>query len=161
MESPKLLELAGRLGLDASTLELARVFPLVFVAWSDGEVQADEAKLIREMATKLGISAAPSLQILDRWLASRPDASFFSDGLHLLGFIVADLPDAEVEQSVEDLSRFCELVAQAAGGLAGHSKRIEAGEAIALRDVALRLQLGRRRDSRQTLRSVLAARPGK
>jgi len=151
----QLLELAQPIGLTEDTLELLRVLPLVYVAWADGEIQPEELAVIIESAESFGLSHAASLELLESWLQDRPSDNFFKQGLRLLSYVVASLPDDEAAKAVDDVAALCDSVARAAGGMVGHSVRIDPDEQMALRQVAVRLDLGSRAPSRKALQGIL------
>lgn len=162
MENPeKLLQAAESMGLNAATLELMRLLPLVYVAWSDGELQEEELGLILESAESLGISSDESLTLLQSWLQEKPSDAFFKKGLRLLSYVVATMDEDEAESASKDVNALCDAVARAAGGLDGHSVRVEGKEQLALRQVVNRLNLGTRPATRATLASIVQAQGGK
>jgi tellurite resistance protein len=156
MENAQLKTAAEALGLDDHTLELVRILPLVYVAWSDGKIQPEELVVIMDQAEELGVHNDDSLDILDAWLTERPDEQFFKGGLRLLSFLLASQPESEAKESANDVAALCETVAKAAGGLAGHTVRIEARERVALRQVTARLNLGSRPEARKALADLMA-----
>lgn len=153
----QILELAKPIGLDEETLELLKLLPLVYVAWSDGEVQPEELSVIADSVEQLGIESEKSIDLLEEWLGRRPGRKFFQHGLKVLSYLVASLGDIDAEKAVADVTSLSESIAKAAGGLSGHATRIDADERVALRTVAKRLELGSRKASREALRGILDA----
>lgn len=158
MTAPQhLLQLAAKLGLEESTLPVLKVMPLVYVAWSDGELQVQERDAILATAPRLAIDTEEQLAILHAWLEQRPSEDFFRAGLHTLAYLLASLDEQAGQRAADDVAEFCALVAQAAGGLAGHRERIDPAEAIAMREVVMQLRLASRQSSRDALRKLLEA----
>lgn len=151
----QLLELARPLGLTESTLELLRLLPVVYVAWADGELQPEELDIILASADQLGVIDGESLGVLQGWLGERPDETFFREGLRVLGYLVASLPEDEAEQAVADVTALSDAVARAAGGIRGHQVRVDASEQLALRRIAQRLRLAGQQSGRAALREIL------
>lgn len=153
----RLLELAAPLGLSADTLEVLYLLPLVYVAWSDGEIQAEELQVVIESAEKLGLSSEASLDLLEGWLAERPSDGFFHDGLRLLSYLLLTLDEGAVEGALATVHDLCTAVAHAAGGLPGHAVKIGHDEQLALHEVTVRLGLASRQATRDALESILGA----
>jgi len=151
----RLLELASPLGLEAETLELLPLLPLVYVAWSDGEIQAEELSVILEFAETRGLKSETSLELLQGWLDARPGEAFFKEGLKVLSYLVASLPADEAKAAAGDVTELCDAVARASGGLSGHTVNIDASERLALRKVAVRLDLGSKPNTRVALQKIL------
>lgn len=151
----RLLELASPLNLDADTLELLPILPLVYVAWSDGEIQPEELSVILEFAEARGLESEASLEILQGWLDARPGEAFFKEGLKVLSYLVASLPAEQAKVAAEDVTELCDAVARASGGLAGHSINIDSAERVALRKISVRLDLGSKPSTRVALQKIL------
>lgn len=159
--SQKVLDAAAEIGLNAETIELVRLLPMIHVAWADGEVQPEELAVIVELSDAIGLQHADSLTVLQGWLETKPQESFFQKGLKLLSYFVAGLSDEEAKQASNDVISMCELVASAAGGLVGHVRKIDPTERAAMRQVELRLQLASRPETRGALQAVLQTRAPK
>lgn len=153
--SQRFQEAVRGLGLDDTTQELVRILPLVYVAWSDGEMQPDELSAIHESADALGIENAASQALLKQWLDERPSQDFFDKGLKLLSYVLATLPQEEAEQAAADVTSMCEAVAGAAGGMSGHSRKVGPEERVVMRNVSMRLKLGSKPETRKTLQLLL------
>ena len=151
----RIRQAALALGLHEEVAELVAVLPLVYVAWADGEIQADEFQIIMGHARELEFQNPRSLEILSDWLVNRPDRAFFDKGLKLLSHLLADLPEEEVSGTATDLATLCRAVAVAAGGSLGHTIRIDAREQIAMRKVAIALDLGESPRAKAALEELL------
>lgn len=142
MTDTDLIEALGELGLDATNFRLVALLPLVEVAWVDREIQPAERDLILHAARAQGVEEGPAREILDRWLASRPDDRTFARAREILAALV-QRPDASgvalPKGSADAILDLCEHVASAAGGLWGVAFTVSAEERQAIRRIATAL----------------------
>ncbi|MCG8592029.1 MAG: hypothetical protein MJE66_22255 [Proteobacteria bacterium] len=123
-------------GVEADTLAALSLFPMVAVAWADGDVDESERAAILRAAEASGIESGDvSRAMLDHWLATRPAPAMFDAWKGYIGALVGTL-DATQRNALRDeiLGRARE-VAKAAGGFLGIGS-ICAEEAEVLEELA-------------------------
>jgi hypothetical protein len=63
-------------GVQADSLYLLTLMPLVHVAWANGYVTSEERAAVLKAAEQDGIRIdSPGFKVLERWLSKKPDAS--------------------------------------------------------------------------------------
>ena len=107
------------LGVNASNYKVLKLLPLVYVAWTSGEVSAQRENRLVDLAHNHFAIGAEGERILRGWLHQRPDAAYFKEGLHDI-LRLAYAPD-EWEFDVDELK-----------GLLAHSEAIARTTADAL-----------------------------
>lgn len=105
------------------TLLAFSLFPSVYVAWADGQIQKDERDAILKAARDLGLtSTSDAFNLLDSWLQHPPEPELIEAWKQ---FVVAFRPSVS-ERCFQDLHSAAvtraEQVALAAGGLLGLHK---------------------------------------
>lgn len=118
-DQPELLERIQKLGVTLDTGSAFILAPLVEVAWVDGNVSAAERDTILHIAEQRGVmpGSADYDQLLD-WLAHRPSDEVFRAALEAIRIGISVLPPDELEQRIATMTKACEEVAQAQGGIA-------------------------------------------
>jgi SpoVK/Ycf46/Vps4 family AAA+-type ATPase len=96
------------------------MFPAVFVAWSDGHIEAAERDAILKAAKHQGIYAnSPSYELLEHWLAQRPSSELegaWKDFIHAIRTAISDRAFRELRGAAIERA---ESIAKAAGGFLG------------------------------------------
>jgi hypothetical protein len=124
---------------------LVMLLPLVYVAWADGKIQAEERKLIMRIASEKGMLENGGRETLDYWLTVPPTDQQLKTNLKALNELcrshhpTAQEFDADSEQL---LLAWCQDVADAAGGLLGLRSARHAAEAEALKKISAALDIG-------------------
>ncbi len=134
-----LLDRVAGQGIDADSMAVIHLVPLLQVAWADGEIQPDEKDLILEAAALYGIKAGPARERLDAMLVAPPSAAFVDAALDFIKALLAALPAVEAEQACENMATLALHVAEANGGLFGLIGKIEDSEKKALHALAQKL----------------------
>lgn len=125
------LEKMVELGIDPATWAALSLVPLVEVAWADGEVQSKEREAVLAAAAEQGIAqGSSSHQLLESWLAQRPDASLFATWGEYSVELASQLSPAEKRALREDLSQRARRIAETAGGFLGVGRVSEAEERV-------------------------------
>jgi hypothetical protein len=131
-------ELAGtlaELGIEADTLPLMHLLPLIVVAWASGRVEPEERALIELAAHQSGVDAGhPAWPRLQELFSNPPDDALYEACLR---YHAAATPQAGRESMV-DTAR---SVAAATGGVFGLFGNVEPAERDALQELAHRLNL--------------------
>lgn len=136
---PELAEMLARLGVDAMTLPVLHLAPLLQVAWADGDVQPEERRLLRIAASDQALSDTAEA-FFEKCLIERPSAAFFEGALQFLQLTLAAHSAAEADAEIASLGEMAFKIAEAAGGLFGIFGKVDADEKSALRDIAHHLE---------------------
>ena len=123
---------------------IVSLLPLVYVAWADGKIQAQERSLILSIAKDRGLLEHGGEQALERWLSERPSQQQLKTDIAVLNELArsdrawATEFDADGEQL---LLAWCQDVADAAGGLLGLRSPRRDAEHEALKIIASALEI--------------------
>lgn len=119
------------LGLRANTIAALSLVPLVAVAWADGEIQDDEREAIMQGAAGKGLEkGAPGYDILEGWLAKRPDDGLLDAWEGYIKALSSQLNDEQSKLLKGQIVGFAKMVATAAGGILGFGKVSAKEEAV-------------------------------
>jgi len=137
IESDEILEKLCALGITADTWTAVSVAPLVEIAWADGKIDATERQAVLSAAEANGIaSGSPGHQLLESWLAHRPDGRLIEVwGAFIVG-LCAELGASEREALKQQVLGRARRVAEAAGGFLGLGKKVSTEEEIILAELA-------------------------
>jgi tellurite resistance protein len=120
LTDPELLKEIELLGFTPDTVTLLPLIPVIQVAWAEGGVSIRERKLIVELARKRGIEPESAAgRQLDAWLEHSPVSSVFSRATRLIKAMIAAGPEQSAAIDPDDLVKYSESIAAAAGGLLG------------------------------------------
>ncbi|MDH3689658.1 MAG: hypothetical protein OEU36_09305 [Gammaproteobacteria bacterium] len=123
------LEQLIALDIGSDTVAAISLVPLVEVAWADGDVDDKERDAILVAAEAAGIGRdSASGQLLDSWLAERPDRSVLSAWKEYVGALSATLNVEGKNTLKRDLLGRARSVAEAAGGFIGLGNKISKSE---------------------------------
>ena len=124
------------LDLYPETVVALGLVPLVEVAWADGKIDEKERNAVLSGAEANGIvSGSPSHELLESWLARRPDARLLEVwGEYIVG-LCAKLGDGEKAAVKEKVIGRAREVAKSAGGFLGLGTKISPEEEVMLRDL--------------------------
>lgn len=124
-------------GLRADSLHVLMLFPLVHVAWSNGHIEGAERLKILETAALDGIRAdSPGYEVLNRWLAHRPDAHLIKTWKDYVAAIRMFVPP-EMFYSLQTVTVMrAWRVAESAGGVFGFQK-VSQAERAAIKELNL------------------------
>ena len=127
----------GHLGVTNSNYRVLKLLPLVYVAWSNGTIDATEQERLLELAHRHFQIGEQGEKILKGWMTKRPTTDYFREGLHDIMFL-AHAPD-DWEFSVEELPGLlmhAEAIARASAEAMGVEFSVQPEEEQALRTVA-------------------------
>ena len=111
-----LLEKLAAHGLDAQSVQVLHLVPLLAVAWADGELQADEAALLREAADKHGLSDGARAHF-EAFLKKAPKPALVDTAIDFIRALLSVTDDDDAEAKVQDLASLALNVASAAGNV--------------------------------------------
>jgi DnaJ-domain-containing protein 1 len=121
------------LDIGPETLAALEVVPLVFVAWADGTVQAEERETIIAIAKAAGIQPHDDrYPLLEHWLKRRPGAEMIHAWKHYVKGLCQRLDSQEIERLQHELLDRAREVARATGGFLGFGDKMSPAERSAL-----------------------------
>jgi hypothetical protein len=137
LENQQILDVLQEMGFDRSTVVLLFLFPLLQVAWSDGEVSGEEQALILRAARTHGVEeGSAAYEKLTGLLRTQPAPVLFERALTVIHDLLR-FQKGESRQSVSTkLIDACERVAAASGGFLGVGSKVSANENDVLRRVS-------------------------
>ncbi len=114
-------------------LAVLGIFPLVEVAWCDGNVSAQERKAVLTAAADMGLPVdSPSHKLLDRWLETRPVENAVSLWTDYVQAVCGTLKPETVAKLKRGVMGRAKKIAQATGGILGVGNKISATEQACL-----------------------------
>lgn len=135
-----ILQCLEELGYDRDAVCVLHLFPLVAVAWADGEVSAKERLKIVEIARAWGIAEGEAAdRKLREWLDQRPEEITIQRSLQVIRDIQRFRPDPKQRHYHDRILGLCEQVAEASGGFLGIGKKISPEERAAMERLAREL----------------------
>jgi hypothetical protein len=125
------------MGFSRDVVVVLHLFPLVAVAWADGELaEAERAKIV-EAARAWGIApGTPADGKLGEWLRERPDAATTDRALRLIRDILAFRTLDKGDDYRANILGMCEAVAGAAGGFLGLGSKMSPAERAVIERIA-------------------------
>ena len=108
------------LGLDADTVSLLPLVPVVELAWAEGGITPAERQLVLSLARSRGIAeGSPADLRLNGWMDSRPSPEQLKKATRVMSAVLgSDTPVAK-DLTADQLVKYCEQIASASGGLFG------------------------------------------
>lgn len=123
------------LGIGADVLSALCLFPLVSVAWADGTVDSKERGVVLDAAVDAGIQRGDlSHELLERWLADRPDPRLLEVWKRYVGAVAESLGAEWTHKLEHQILSLCQRVAEATGGFLALDK-ISSAEYAVLREL--------------------------
>ncbi len=119
IEDKKVLEALYRLGVSPAALAALRAFPLIAVAWADGETTADEIATVRSIASRHFKRDSAAGELIEQWLIHHPTPEMLDAWETCLATMFHSLPESEAAALKQTLLEEINEVATASGGLLG------------------------------------------
>ena len=137
IENDEVLDKLCAMGIEADTWAAVSIAPLVEVAWADGKIDAPERQAVLSGAEANGITSdSPGYQLLESWLAHRPDGRLLEVwGAFIVG-LCAELGENERESLKNQILGRARSVAEATGGFLGLGRKISNEEQVILAELA-------------------------
>jgi hypothetical protein len=124
------------LGITAETWAAVSLVPLVEVAWANGQVEEQERRSVLAAAEANGVTpGSASYEILDAWLAHRPDGRLMEAWAAYIATLGADLLPREMHALRDELMARARHVAEAAGGFLGMGNKVSSEERVVLEEL--------------------------
>lgn len=121
----KLVELEVR----PETLASLTVVPLVEVAWADGKIDQAEKEAVKKAVHQvLPKDATIDLELVDRWLESKPSDAMLTAWIHYIEGLCEELGEEERAALKKDLVGQAGSVASASGGFLGLTSKVSPQE---------------------------------
>jgi hypothetical protein len=131
--SAKVLDELGDLGITSEKVAALSVYPLVEVAWADGEIDAKERAAVLAYAADHGIARGSAENaLLEAWIDKKPPMQFGAAWARLVHGLCESLPPAEVETLRSKLLDRARGVAGASGGVLGIGSKVSKAESAVL-----------------------------
>ncbi len=136
LQDPSVLKSLVDAGVTGRSITALRIFPLVAVAWADHVIQENEREKILLAASKQGLPpTSPAGELLNRWLANKPDASVFDAWETYARSLVTKLGASDSESLRQSIEQEVKEVAQAAGGMLGWAA-VSPGESAVMKRIS-------------------------
>jgi hypothetical protein len=137
LSDPEVLARLVELGIAPETWSAISLVPLVEVAWANGQVEEKERIAVLSGAEANGvISGSPAYELLEGWLARRPDARLLAVWGECIVSLCSRLSPAERSSFRKQVLGRAREVAAAAGGFLGLGNKISAEEEVVLEQLA-------------------------
>ena len=137
LENQQILDVLAQMGFDRSTVVVLFLFPLLQVAWSDGEVSDEERALILQAARNHGVEeGSAAYEKLVGWLRAQPGPVLFERALTVIQDLLRFQTGETGQSTTTKLIDACERVAAASGGFLGLGSKVSAKEKGVLRRIA-------------------------
>jgi uncharacterized tellurite resistance protein B-like protein len=137
LNDPEVLAKLVELGIAPETWSAISLVPLVEVAWADGQVDDKERVAVLSGAEANGvIVGSPAHQLLEGWLARRPDARLLAAWGEFTVALCARLGATERASLKKNVLGRAREVAAAAGGFLGLGNKISPEEEVVLEQLA-------------------------
>ncbi len=128
----KLLDALAGLNVGAGATLVLSLYPIVAVAWADGNFDSQEKKVVTELAKTLGIEGTPAESYLNEWLASKPEPKWFELWAEYTKALAFALPVADRQLLEATVLARAKTVAEVSGGFLGVAFRVSAAEQAVL-----------------------------
>ena len=118
-----LLDELGSIGITSDGLIALRLYPLVHVAWSGGNVDPSEASSVMAQARSLGIAEGSAAEaVLEEWLRHRPPMQAFDAWVRYTRGVLSQLSGRAIAKFIRGTEHQLRSIATASGGVLGIGK---------------------------------------
>ena len=107
------------LGITPEALSAFRIFPLVAVAWADGQADAMEMTAVRMFAQRHLAAGSEASKLLERWLKEVPTEEMISTWESCAGAVFSSIGSKQSQDLRAQLIEEVNDVAKASGGVLG------------------------------------------
>lgn len=125
----KVLEALSELKLGGAATLVMSLYPVIEVAWADGNIDAKERAAIMEASKSIGLEpSSPAWEYLSKWIAQKPELSWHTLWVDYVKALVAKMsPDDKALLKNTVLGRSL-AVAEASGGFLGVAFKVSDAE---------------------------------
>lgn len=108
------------LGITSQALSAFRVFPLIAVAWADGDADQQEVTAVRMIAQRHLAKGSEAALLLERWLTEKPSPEMLATWESCAEVVLASPQSNSLKsQLIEEINE----VARASGGVLGFAAK--------------------------------------
>jgi hypothetical protein len=134
--SEEVLNALVTLNVTGQTMAAFALYPLVEVAWADGQVDDKERAAVLRAAAEEGVeTGSPAHTLLEQVLTEGPNENRRKVWFAYARELNQRLTDAERRVVREELVRRARVVAEASGSFLGVGRKVSAGEERVLREL--------------------------
>jgi len=128
-----ILNALEELGYNREIVVVLHLFPLVAVAWADGEISDEERERILEVSKAWGVEpGSPAHSRLTEWLTKKPSESYSERVFRIIRDITQFRPEDKQTDYQTRVADLCLQVAEASGGFLGLGRKVSAAERAVL-----------------------------
>ena len=121
--------------IHAETLAAFSLIPVIEVAWADGKIQPEEAKILLQALADAGISKdCVACRMVEQWMDQRPDPKLMEIWKNYTRVLMGELTPEAGESVKGTVMQHARAVAEAAGGFLGFA-RLSSQEEKVLRGI--------------------------
>lgn len=125
----EILDALEELGYTRDIVIVLHLFPLVAVAWADGEISEQERNQILEASKAFDIEpGTPAYQKLLEWLSKKPTQVETERKLRIIGDLLHYRTGENQQHYRTRVADMCRQVAEASGGFLGVGRKVSAAE---------------------------------
>ncbi len=127
-------------GYDAGAMKLLHLVPILYVAWSDGKIDAAERETLLALAELRGVT--PGTPLYDRVVArleTKPSEHEFEVALEAVSQMIAALPADKSDAAKSDIVSYSTSIASLSRKLLGLGPAIDAKERELLEKISKKL----------------------
>jgi hypothetical protein len=140
IDDAELLARLDGLGLNSNVATAIQFYPLVYVAWSDGDIDEREESAVARALKDQGVNS-DTQAIVGKWLQKKPREELALAWKSYVEELHKHLPLADFQRLKESSLNQAKNVASAAGGFLGLGQKISAAEQKALKELEETLAL--------------------
>ncbi len=123
-------------GIEGETMVAFALYPLVAVAWADGNIQAKEREAILSALAEDGLVADdPNYRLVEQWLAEQPGDELLATWKEYVAALQETLGESGVAPLKRDILGRAQRVAESAGGILGLGNKVSESEAAVLSEL--------------------------
>jgi len=155
MERDHMKKSLERLGIPPNDFRVLKLLPLIYVAWADGGIEAEQRQRIHDFAMRNYELSPAGIAMLNRWLTRRPTHDYIAEGLHDIYRLALAADDFEVDFSeLPGLLAYAEAVGRSTARALDRPEGISPKGDAALEEVARALHIDHGESWAQLLREL-------
>lgn len=113
------LKAMHHMGITPGAMSAVRVFPLIAIAWADGNADSKEAAAVRAIASRYVESGSEASKLLEHWLKNRPTSEMLEAWEGCANALFSGVLGSESRKMKEALIAEVQEVANVSGGVLG------------------------------------------